>query len=185
MKAKGLFLKYHAIFYGFICLLANALAVLSSGLTSFPLPDREPLRLWQDFLNEHSLSINILGGICYLVPVACCVLYALPLRSCRPSDPAYMKVAVNLPGAFALRGILGWVCNFFLMTCFLFFFRRSYQVDVSFIFFSSVTSYVFISMLAFTLTYFTLETLNRNLVRSTSTWRFPTTTISCSAPSCW
>lgn len=70
---------------------------------------------------------------------------------------------VHLPGAYALRGIMGWVCNFVLEVIFLIALKLTTGTDINFILISSTISYVFLSVFTFTLIYFTLETLNRNV----------------------
>lgn len=83
MKArfKVFFIKHHIVFYGIICLVANVLAVLSTNLTNFPLPDMEPLAVWQAFLARHRVLVNSLSLGCYLVPVVCASCIRLRFRA--------------------------------------------------------------------------------------------------------
>ncbi len=164
MKFKEFFVKKHVLFYGLICLVANFLAVLSTELTQFPMPDSTPLVLWEEFMQRHFVSINILGVFCYAVPCLLCFLYAFKSVRYDKNDKRRIKIMVDIPAAFALRGISGWVCNFVFEVAFLIAFHYSCNADISFILISSMMSYIFVSVFTFTFIYFTLETLNRNLV---------------------
>ena len=164
MRCKQRFLKYHSLFYGLICLLANVLAMFSADLTNFPMPDTEPLMQWHRFLKDHAFVINVLEVTCYLVPIILCVQYALKAKDREENDPVYIEVMVHLPGAFALRGIMGWVCNAVLEFITLVYMRIVHNLDIMFILISSGSSFLFLSIFTFTIIYFTLETLNRNFV---------------------
>ncbi len=164
MKLKKIFVKYHSVFYGFICLFANILAVVSTNITSFPMPDAKPIELWSEFLDSIPLIINTLSVLCYLFPVLLCVLYVHKARKLKTYDKEYIKYEVNIPAAFAIRGIAGWITNFVLEMIFLVYFKFTQKTDITFIFIMSCSSYIFLSVLSFTLIYFTLETLNRNIV---------------------
>lgn len=166
MKPKAFFVKYHIYFYGLICLLANALAVLSTDLTECPVPEGAEFAAWatyadwMEYLRASRMLVNVLGFVCYAVPV----LYALRTRGLSRDDKRYVQVMVNMPGAFALRGISGWVCNFVMEMSLMLGFGRETGLDVAFIAVYSVFSYIFLATLSFTLIYFTLETLNRGIV---------------------
>lgn len=164
MKIKNVFLRYHSLFYGIICLLANLLAVASTNITSFPLPDSKPIEAWTSFLNSKPLLINSLSVLCYLIPVFLCFSYVNKARKLNPQSKEYIKYQVHIPGAFALRGTAGWISNCILETSFLIYFKFVHNIDITFIMIMSLSSYFFLSMLSFTLIYFTLETLNRNIV---------------------
>lgn len=170
MKPKAFFVKYHIYFYGLICLLANVLAVLSTDLTECPVPEGAEYSGWAKFadwlgyLRASRMLVNVLGFVCYAVPVLLCFLYVLGTRGLPHEDKRYVQVMVNMPGAFALRGISGWVCNFVMEMSLMVFFGRETGLDVTFIAVYSVFSYVFLATLSFTIIYFTLETLNRSFV---------------------
>ncbi|MBQ6568273.1 MAG: adenylate/guanylate cyclase domain-containing protein [Treponema sp.] len=170
MKPKAFFLKHHIYFYGLICLLANMLAVLSTDLTECPMPEGAEFAAWARFsdwlgyLRASRRLVSVLGIICYAVPVLLCFLYVLGTRGLPHDDKRYVQVMVNIPGAFALRGISGWVCNFVMEMSLMVFFGRETGLDVTFIAVYSVFSYVFLATLSFTIIYFTLETLNRSFV---------------------
>ncbi|MBQ4015359.1 MAG: hypothetical protein II610_08950, partial [Treponema sp.] len=164
MKFKEFFVKKHVYFYGAICLLANILAVLSTSLTTFPMPNDTPIKLWRDFMDRHELFINALSVSAYIAPCLLCFLYAVRALKYKKDDKEYIKIMVNLPGAFALRGIVGWFLSFAFELSFLLYFNFSLGADVTFIVASSLVATIFVSILAFTLIFFTLETLNRNIV---------------------
>ena len=170
MKPRAFFLKYHIYFYGLICLLANMLAVLSTDLTECPVPEGAAFSGWasfadwQAFLHDKQHIISVLGPICYAIPVLLCVLYGLKSCGLSRDDKRYVQIMVNLPGAFALRGISGWLCNFAMSMSFMFFFKRQTGLDISFITVYTSFSYIFLATLSFTLIYFALETLNRGIV---------------------
>ena len=164
MKIKDFFLRHHIIIYGLICLFANVLAVLSSNLTNFPMPDTIPMLEWENFMKLHPVLVDFLSIICYMIPVFFCVNYAIKLRKYKYGEKGYTRIMVHMPGAFAIRGITGWISNFVLEMATLFYFKFKFSQNISFILISSMTSYVFLSVFSFTLIYFTLETLNRNIV---------------------
>ena len=164
MKIKDFFLKRHIYIYGLICLFANILAVISSNLSNFPMPDTAPLKLWDEFMEQHPILINSLSIFCYVVPVFLCISYTLQLRKFKKNEKEYIKIMVHIPGEFAARGISGWIANFVVEMVALIYFKYHFNTEISFIMISSITSYFFLSIFSFTLIYFTLETLNRNVV---------------------
>ena len=164
MRFKSFFLKYHLLCYGLICLLANLLAALSSNMASFPMPETTTMVLWKSFMEEQRFLVNFLGIIVYAVPIVFCVTYGLNSHKYSKNDREYIKIMVHIPAAYALRGITGWISNFIFELAFLIYFHFAFDVDIAFILISSITSYVFLSVFSFTLIYFTLETLNRNIV---------------------
>ena len=164
MKFKEFFVKRHVYFYGAICLLANILAVLSTSLTTFPMPETTPMELWRSFLDEHELLISVLSLSAYIAPCVLCFLYAVRALKYEKNDKEYIKIMVNTPAAFALLGILGWFLSFVFELGFLLYFNFNLGADVTFIVISSLVATIFVSLLAFTLIFFTLETLNRNIV---------------------
>ncbi len=164
MKIKNVFLKYHSVFYGIICLFANILAVASTNITSFPLPDSSPMQAWKAFLDSRDILINALSIFCYMVPVFLCLSYVRKAIKHQNDEKEYIKYQVHIPAAFALRGTTGWISNCVLEMAFLVYFKLRFNIDITFILIMSLSSYIFLSVLSFTLTYFTLETLNRNVV---------------------
>jgi adenylate cyclase len=164
MNIKKSLLKYHSLFYGFICLLANILAVASTNITSFPMPDNKPMQAWKAFLDSRPVLINSLSIFCYLLPVLLCISYVRKAVKYQNNEREYLKYQVHIPAAFALRGTAGWISNCILEMVFLIYFKFHFNLDITFILIMSLSSYLFLSILSFTLTYFTLETLNRNVV---------------------
>lgn len=164
MKFKEFFVKKHVYFYGVICLVANFLAVLSTSLTTFPMPNTTPMELWRAFMDRHALAIGILSAISYIAPCVLCFLYAVRAVKYKQDDKRYIKIMVNIPMAFALLGIVGWFLSFAFELVYLLFFSLEFGVDITFIVVSSFIATIFVSLLAFTLIFFTLETLNRNVV---------------------
>ena len=111
MKLKKVFLKYHSVFYGIICLLANLLAVASTDYASFPLPDSKPIEEWTAFLRSKPILINSLSIFCYLVPVILCISYVKTAVKHKSNEREFLKYQVHIPAAFALRGTTGWISN--------------------------------------------------------------------------
>ena len=93
--------------------MANILAVLSTSLTTFPMPDTMPMELWRGFMDKHELLISVLSLSAYIAPCVLCFLYAVRGLKFKKDDKEYIKIMVNIPGAFALRGIVGWILSFF------------------------------------------------------------------------
>ena len=165
MKLKELFIRYHMIFYGLICLLANILAVQSSGISSLVMLDTETFCVQRDFVARHYFLLEGVGSaLAYGIPFVLCFLYALPAARLAPDDKKKVQILVNMPGAFALRGISGWICSFLTEMAVLAYLKITQGLSIAFPLISSMTSHFFLAIFAFTLIYFTLETLNRGLV---------------------
>ena len=164
MKAKDFFIRWHSVFYGLICLVANILAVVSTELTSFPMPDTRPLRQWISFMHTHNLLIVLIAVFCYALPIVLCVLYGIKAVKYKNDDEKYKEIMVHLPLAYAMRGTSGWISNLSCEVIILLYLKATLGMDITFILITSLTSYVFMTILTFTLSFFSLETLNRNVV---------------------
>lgn len=164
MKAKDLFFKFHLAFYGFIAFFANFLAVLSTKLANFLMPDTNLLYQWEIFLNKHGSIVKILSISCYVIPALFCIAYRLKLLKYNLKDKEYLKIMVQMPGAIAIRGISGWICDFTFKLLAMLYFKYKFNYEIHFIFVSIFTTFLFLSVLTFTVIYFTLETMNRNVV---------------------
>lgn len=167
MKSKSFFVNHFPVFYGLICLGANVLAVFSSNLTTFPLPEMNSLALWQSFVDQHRIVIDGLSVFCYVLPIILCITYSFKGYHLQKDDPKLIKIRVHMPAAFALRGITGWISNFLLLFFSLLYFQITKKIDIIFLLIANISSYTFLSIFAFTIIYFTLETLNRNVVLPT------------------
>ncbi|MBO4546831.1 MAG: adenylate/guanylate cyclase domain-containing protein, partial [Treponema sp.] len=100
----------------------------------------------------------------YIAPCVLCFLYALRALKFKKEDKEYIKIMVDIPAAFALRGIVGWILSFVFELAILLYINLNFGADITFIVVTSLASTIFVSLLAFTLIFFTLETLNRNVV---------------------
>lgn len=161
-KFRKFFIDKHVFFYGIICLVMNILAVLATGLLS--VPSNALVLQWQHALEDKESMLDSIGLFCYAVPLLCCVLYVLPLRKLKKNDGRYIEIMVHLPASYALRGTLGWICFFVLDVAFLLYLKFTSQFEILTILISMVLSFSFLSVFTFTMIYFTLETLNRNIV---------------------
>jgi len=164
MKLKEFFVKWHSLFYGIICLVANILAVFSTELINFPMPDTTALRTWLAFLNSHNVMVSIIIFICYFLPAFLCVLYASKSFKYKKTDKEYKEIMVHLPAAYSVRSITGWISNAACEIAVLTYLNVTTNLDITFILISSLITYLFLSILTFTLTFFSLEMLNRNVV---------------------
>ncbi len=164
MKVRDFFFKRYSIFFGLFCVVANIFSVFLANLTDFSMPKDVSMDQWFDFLGAHNTVINLITILCYLVPVLVCILYTAPIVKLRPSDEKYKHIAVHIPAVYALAGILGWVINFLIELIILIYLNVTNGFDIIFIMISSASSMMFLSMVSFTTIFFTLETLNRNLI---------------------
>ena len=164
MKVRDFFFKRYSIFFGLFCVVANIFSVVLANLTDFSMPKDVSMDQWFDFLGAHNTVINLITILCYLVPVLVCILYTAPIVKLRPSDEKYKHIAVHIPAVYALAGILGWVINFLIELIILIYLNVTNGFDIIFIMISSASSMMFLSMVSFTTIFFTLETLNRNLI---------------------
>mgnify|MGYP002623799190 CR=1 FL=1 len=164
MKTKDFFFKYYSIFFGVFCILANIFAVILAENVNFVLPETECVVLWKEFLCHHNRLSTSLSALSYIIPSLICVLYAVQGSLLDKRNQKSIRIAVHVPGVFALVGTLGWVINFFVELVFLIYLRIKTGIDNSFIVISSASSMMFLAMLSFTIIFFTLENLNRNLI---------------------
>ena len=164
MKVKDFLLNHYSIFFGLFCVVANIFSVFLANQTNFSFPESVNLEQWNLFLLSHRNITSLLSILCYIVPVIVCVLYSLPARNLKTNDKKFMKIAVHIPAVYALAGILGWITYFLIELIFLFYLHATSGMEIVFILISSASSMSFLSMFSFTTIFFTLETLNRNVI---------------------
>ena len=164
MKVRDFFFKRYSIFFGLFCVVANIFSVVLANLTNFSMPKDVTMDQWFDFLQAHNTLINFVTILCYIVPVWVCIFYTVPIVKLRPGDEKYKRIAVHIPAVYALAGILGWVINFLIELIILIYLNVTYGFDIIFILISSASSMMFLSMVSFTTIFFTLETLNHNVI---------------------
>lgn len=164
MKLKEFFFKYYLVFFIVFCILANICSIGIANFADFTMPETVSMKDWFAFLSSHETLVNTITVFSYVIPLIICIIYTLPIRRLKPSDEKYRRIAVHVPAVYALAGTLGWITNFVMATCILLYLRATIGMEIIFIFISTASSMMFISMFAFTVIFFTLETMNRNVI---------------------
>ena len=164
MKIRDFFFKRYVVIFGLFCVVANILAVVLANHIDFSMPDYTSMEIWNDFIFRKSVFLNSISIVCYIVPLILCVSYSLPLAKRNPNEEKFRSTIVHIPGVFALAGITGWIINFLMVLTALIYLHFTEGMDFLFLLITNISSMTFLSMFSFTLIFFTLETLNRNLI---------------------
>ena len=121
--------------------------------------------MWYNFISNSIKPWYVyISSLYYIAPSLICAVYAFQIRKLRENAERLRLIWVHIPGVFALVGILGWIIYFVIELVILIYLKYKIGLEIAFILISSASSTMFVSMLAFTIIFFTLETLNRNLI---------------------
>ena len=158
MKMNDFFYKNFTIFYGIICVLINALAVILSSLVVTA--NSSNITWWQFFLNSRIQTISIL--ITFSIPSILCTVYGLKIQ--KSNNQQRKKLLVNLPFIFSLIGIVGWICWFLINLIFLFIFKFQTGLPIFKYILEAVFIDIFLFIFTFMNSFFVLETINRKFI---------------------
>ena len=159
MKIKNI-----ALIYGLILVAIN---ILASSFTSSLVTNISANSVLLDIMNEYLVNntfINIFFQIIpFAVPFILCFIYTTKLIN-QNNDKQVKKLLVNLPFAYSLIGISGWIIGFLINFIFTFYFKIEYQVSVFTYLLELSLSYAFTLIFTFMGSFFMLETISRKYV---------------------
>lgn len=146
-------------FYGMITALSNFLAAIIPMSFSTPALEAFYQTNWIIYLNEYSKVTNLITVLTFTIPGLLCFFYARGFNSSN-----FHSRFVNLPIAFSLLGITGWIVYLFTEVTILFIAKyvSNYDICITPIFLTSLM-YIFLeSLFSFSLSYFIMDSLHRN-----------------------
>lgn len=159
MKIKNI-----ALIYGLILVAIN---ILASSFTSSLVTNISANSVLLDIMNEYLVNntfINIFFQIIpFAVPFILCFIYTTKLIN-QNNDKQVKKLLVNLPFAYSLIGISGWIIGFLINFIFTFYFKIEYQVSVFTYLLELSLYYAFTLIFTFMGSFFILETISRKYV---------------------
>ena len=159
MKIKNI-----ALIYGLILVAIN---ILASSFTSSLVTNISANSGLLDIMNEYLVNntfINIFFQIIpFAVPFILCFIYTRKLIN-QNNDKQVKKLLVNLPFAYSLIGISGWIIGFLINFIFTFYFKIEYQVSVFTYLLELSLYYAFTLIFTFMGSFFILETISRKYV---------------------
>lgn len=147
--------------YGIIVVLANICGVLIPNTfeNQIILNQSESMKEWLRYLHDDALYADPIQYLSFIIPTVLCFLYT----SSKKRD--FQATIVNLPIAYATRGVSGWVFYLLEEPVLLFIAKaKGYNVDISSIFFSSLLNICLEATATFTLAYFITVTIHRRFV---------------------
>jgi adenylate cyclase len=151
-------------FYGLILVAINILAVFfTSSLVSNVLTDTKMINIMNEYLLNHKLTNTIFHIFPFAVPLLFCSAYVTKLNKTNDVQQR-KKLLVNLPFAYSLIGISGWIIGFLINFIFTFYFKIEYQVSVFSYLLELSLSYAFTLIFTFMGSFFILETISRKYV---------------------
>ena len=152
---------------GFYGLILVAINILASSFTSSLVTNISANSELLDIMNEYLVNntfINIFFQIIpFAVPFILCFIYTTKLIN-QNNDKQVKKLLVNLPFAYSLIGISGWIIGFLINFIFTFYFKIEYQVSVFTYLLELSLYYAFTLIFTFMGSFFILETISRKYV---------------------
>ena len=152
---------------GFYGLILVAINILASSFTSSLVTNISANSELLDIMNEYLVNntfINIFFQIIpFAVPFILCFIYTRKLIN-QNNDKQVKKLLVNLPFAYSLIGISGWIIGFLINFIFTFYFKIEYQVSVFTYLLELSLYYAFTLIFTFMGSFFILETISRKYV---------------------
>lgn len=149
--------------YGLVSTISNLIGtqIPSTFAPEVILTDGDML-LWSDFLAQHNLVVLVVNIFTFVIPCFICVSY---ISFC-PRE-RFESHIINLPLAYSLSGISGWLFYYIFEILFLFYAKTKIGLHILTIL-SSSTFYITMECLfSFTMAYFIMETIHRRYVLPT------------------
>ena len=122
--------------------------------------DDEFTQNWKAFIAGHEALMAFAIIICFALPAAFCLLYALPVLRAADSETVKRRVT-NAPTFLSAIGASGWVLNYMLELSVLAYAGTFIEIKASGILLSSAMILLLECLISFELSYFVLEALNR------------------------
>jgi adenylate cyclase len=159
MKIKNI-----ALIYALILVAINILASsFTSSLVTHISVNSGLLDIMTEYLVNNTFINIFFQTIPFAVPFILCFIYTTKLIN-QNNDKQVKKLLVNMPFAYSLIGISGWIIGFLINFIFTFYFKIEYQVSVFTYLLELSLSYAFTLIFTFMGSFFILETISRKYV---------------------
>ena len=160
MELNKKFIAKMTRIYGLIVILANIVAIMVPKLISIPVLDEDNIKKWETFLAYNNLS-NIATVVAFLVPALVCIVYSNRIFK---SEEKIVKNVAEIPSVFSLSSVIGWNLYYFIEIPFVIYARNQFGIHIKAILISSWAFALFSGMTAWTLSYLSIEILNRTIL---------------------
>ena len=154
--------KVSLVYYATV-LLANLMAQLIPVCMDFTVLLTDDMLKWKAFLDSNEILVNIITFSVFLIPSIICLSYSFSILFAK-DDLVVAKKIVNLPIRFSLWGFVGWILSFLVEIFFCIFAKAKFDINITYILFSSVIFIVLEAIFSFVVSYFVTETINRSTV---------------------
>lgn len=144
-------------------LFANFMAQLIPACVDFPVAHTDDMLKWKAFLDSNEILVNVITLAVFLVPSIICLSYSFSILFAK-DDLAVAKKVVNIPIRFSLWGFTGWILFFLVEIIFCVYAKAKFNINLTYILFSSIIFVVLESIFSFVVSYFVTETVNRSVV---------------------
>ena len=144
-------------------LFANFMAQLIPVCVELPVAHTEDMLKWKFFLDSNEILVNLITIAVFLVPSIICLSYSFSILFAK-DDLVVAKKVVNLPIRFSLWGFAGWILFFLVEVLFCVYAKEKFDINLTYILFSSAIFVVLESIFSFVVSYFVTETVNRSAV---------------------
>ena len=159
MKIKNI-----AFIYALILVAINILASsFTSSLVTHISVNSGLLDIMTEYLVNNTFINIFFQTIPFAVPFILCFVYTTKLIN-QNNDKQVKKLLVNMPFAYSLIGISGWIIGFLINFIFTFYFKIEYQVSVFTYLLELSLYYAFTLIFTFMGSFFILETISRKYV---------------------
>ena len=146
-----------AVLYILIMTVANAIGAFLPA--NFVIPTGiKSLKIWAEYCELHKKEISLLYSLNYIVPILSCFIYIYP-----KDKKKLLARFINSPYRFAGLGCLGWLVYIILDAIHLSIIKSTLKINIPIVLCSDLIFAVMMSFFCFTITFFTLEVLHRNI----------------------
>ena len=143
--------------YGLIVVLSNILAVVVATAVSMPVGDSDNMQLWSQFIDSlHVGTIVIVAA--FSVPTVVCIRYAAKALQ---TEEQMLENIAEIPSVFSLSSVIGWNLYYFIEIPFVIYARVKLGIHIKDILLTSWTFSFFSGVTAYTISFLTIEILNR------------------------
>ena len=156
------------ICYGLIDAMSNFFSTLIPATNGTPALHKTYMQGWVAFLEKHSLTINFVTVLCFVIPTVLCVCYSTRIlhygaEGTNTPKKSFDRGFINMPLVFSVYGSTGWILYMLFEIAALLIAGQSY--DIQFIKIASTSAmYIFLEALfSFTLSFSIMETLHRRI----------------------
>ena len=134
-------------------LFANFMAHLIPVCMDFTVLLTDDMLKWKAFLDSNEILVNIITFSVFLIPSIICLSYSFSILFAK-DDLVVAKKIVNLPIRFSLWGFVGWILSFLVEIFFCIFAKAKFDINITYILFSSVIFIVLEAIFSFVVSYF-------------------------------